>query len=174
MKRKTTPTEHIVNTIIRRLGVMAFAAGAGLGGLIFLLFGQDFVALHCTLTIALGVMAGALLANATLPRDAQSWRKAGTTGGLLAALGFGLPFALVALANFLRLNEDSAKQLAAALTPDQIAQAKSMLIDPTIDSVQYFRGQFVSYVFGYPLVGGFVGWLAGLLGGALSRRRLGN
>ncbi len=60
------------------------------------------------------------------------------------------------------------------MTPDQIAQAKSMLIDPTLNPLEYFRGQFVSYIFGYPLVGACVGWLAGMIGGALARRRLGN
>lgn len=174
MKRKTTPTEQGINLIIRRVGVMAFAAGVGVGGLVLLLLGREFIALHCTLSMALGALAGALTANATVPRDPASWRKAGARGGLFAALGFGLPFAIIALANFFTVNETSAGKLLAAMTSEQVAQAMQNRIDPSLDPVNYFRAQFVSYIFGYPLVGGFVGWLAGVLGGALTRKRYGN
>jgi uncharacterized membrane protein len=48
-----------------------------------------------------------------------------------------------------------------------------MTIDPAANPIEYFRGQYVSYIFGYPLVGSLVGWLSGLVGGALAKRRNG-
>ena len=60
---------------------------------------------------------------------------------------------------------------AAALTPEQIALMEQFNV---VVGAEFFRGQDISYLFGYLLFALLFGWLFGMLGGALAKRQISN
>jgi hypothetical protein len=86
---------------------------------------------------------------------------------MLTAMAYVWPFALVALYRFLTLDEVTAARLAGEMSA---AQATSLVQQNITPGLEYFRGQYVSYIFGYVLFGLLFGWALGALGGVFARR----
>lgn len=144
------------------MGAIAVAIGA-----VMLLLGGEFLALHCVLMAGAAVAGGRAAAGAALQRDPKSARSAGSTGGMLTALGYALPFIIFYIQRWATLTDADMARRLAALTPGELTQMQQLNIQPGYD---YFAGQDVSLIFGYPLAALLFGWLAGMAGGSLARR----
>lgn len=172
MKRQSSKQAEQARRAERARGPLVFAVGLAAGALAAAATGE-FILYHCILAAAVAASGGMSLANAAVPLDPPSATGAGTRGGLLASLGYAVPFMAVAGYSFLQVNDASAARMLAALTPAQVAQAEQFLINPAKSPVDYFQAQYVSYFFGYLLAALFFGWLFGMVGGAIIRRRYG-
>jgi hypothetical protein len=136
-------------------------------GLVMLALSGSFLALHCVLAAAVALSGGIAAASAAAPIDPASHRSAGATGGVYATLAYVLPFMASNLLTYITLDAAAVARRIAELTPLQVEQIRQFSIDLGID---YFRGQDISYVFGYLLFALLFGWLIGSLGGVLAKR----
>lgn len=166
MKKTRTESEVAAATAARRRGWLLGGIAAVIGA-VMLLLGGEFLALHCVLMVGAGVAGGRAAAAAALLHDPRAARSAGSTGGMLTALGYALPFMIYYIYRWATLSDADVARRLAALTPTELAQMRQVNIQP---GYEYFMGQDVSLIFGYLLAALFFGWLAGMAGGSLARR----
>jgi hypothetical protein len=168
MKKVRTPQEVQAGAAARSralfVAVVAFVAGV-----VVLAISGPFLALHCVLAIAVALSGGIAAARAAIPIDPASFRRAGAIGGIYVTFAYALPFMAYYLYSFLTVNEASVARRMAELSPVQLGQIREFNIEL---GAEYFRGQDISYVFGYLLFALVLGWLVGSLGGILARRQL--
>jgi len=150
----------------RALFIAAIAVVVGIG---MLLLSSEFLGLHCVLAAAVALSGGIAAARAAIPIERAAFRSAGVIGGIYATLGYALPFMIYNFIRYINVNDESAAARAAELTPDQIAMMEQFNV---VVGAEFFRGQDISYLFGYLLFGLLFGWLFGLVGGALAKRQL--
>lgn len=168
MKKVRTPSQVKAAATARKRALFVATIGAVVG-VIMLLLSSTFLALHCVVAAAVALSGGIAAARAAIPIEPQSFRSAGVTGGIYAALGYALPFMLYNFARYLSVNDQAVAERAAELTPDQIAMMEQFNVAL---GAEFFRGQDVSYIFGYLLFALLFGWILGILGGALAKRQM--
>ena len=168
MRKTKSEREIAANAAARRRGLFVAAVAVLVGGLMLALSG-DFLTLHCAVAAAVALSGGIAAARAGLPLHPECARSAGMTGGIYAALGYALPFMAHNFIRYLSVNDQTAAERAALLTPDQIALMEQFRV---VVGAEFFRGQDISYLFGYLLFALLFGWLFGLVGGALAKRQL--
>jgi hypothetical protein len=168
MKRTKSEREIAASAAARRRGLFVAAVAVLVGGLMLAL-SSDFLTLHCVIAAAVALSGGIAAARAGLTFHPDCARSAGMTGGIYAALGYALPFMAHNFIRYLNVNDQTAAERAALLTPDQIALMEQFNV---VVGAEFFRGQDISYLFGYLLFGLLFGWLFGMLGGALAKRQL--
>ncbi|MFC1464405.1 MAG: hypothetical protein ACFLMY_06105 [Candidatus Brachytrichaceae bacterium NZ_4S206] len=168
MKKVRTPSQIEAAAAARKRALFV-AAIAATTGVIMLLLSSTFLALHCVVAAAVAVSGGIAAARAAIPFEPQSFRSAGATGGIYAALGYALPFMIYNFVRYLSVNDQTVAERAAELTPEQIAMMEQFNV---VVGAEFFRGQDVSYIFGYLLFALLFGWILGIVGGALAKRQL--
>jgi hypothetical protein len=168
MKRTKSEKEIAASAAARRRGLFTAAIAVLVGGLMLAL-SSEFLTLHCVVAAAVALSGGIAAARAGLPFHPDCARRAGATGGIYAALGYALPFMAHNFIRYLSVNDQTAAERAALLTPDQIALMEQFNV---VVGAEFFRGQDISYLFGYLLFALLFGWLFGMLGGALAKRQL--
>ncbi len=168
MKKVRTPSQVEAATAARKRALFVAAIAAAVG-VIMLLLSSTFLALHCVVAAAVALSGGIAAARAAIPIEQQSFRSAGATGGIYAALGYALPFMIYNFARYLSVNGQTVAERAAELTPDQIAMMEQFNV---VLGAEFFRGQDVSYIFGYLLFALLFGWILGIVGGALAKRQM--
>jgi hypothetical protein len=168
MKKIKSDKEIAASRAARRRGLFVAAVAALIGG-VMLALSSEFLTLHCVVAAAVALSGGIAAARAGLPFHPDCARSAGATGGIYAALGYALPFMIYNFVRYVNVNDQTAAERAAALTPDQIALMEQFNV---LVGAEFFRGQDISYLFGYLLFGLLFGWLFGMFGGALARRQL--
>ncbi|MCS7055670.1 MAG: hypothetical protein NZM18_05790 [Thermoflexales bacterium] len=168
MKKVRTPSQIKADAAARARALFV-AAIAAVVGVIMLLLSSTFLALHCLIAAAIALAGGIAAARAAIPFEPQSFRRAGTLGGIYAALAYALPFMVYNFVRYLGVNDQTAAERAAELTPDQIAMMEQFNI---VVGAEFFRGQDVSYIFGYLLFALLFGWVLGIIGGALAKRQM--
>ena len=166
--RKTKSAQEIAaNAAARRRGLFTAAIAVLVGGLMLAL-SSEFLTLHCVVAAAVALSGGIAAARAGLPFHPDCARSAGMTGGIYAALGYALPFMAHNFIRYLSVNDQTAAERAALLTPDQIALMEQFNV---VVGAEFFRGQDISYLFGYLLFSLLFGWLLGLIGGVLAKKQ---
>ncbi|MCS6846205.1 MAG: hypothetical protein RMN52_00650 [Anaerolineae bacterium] len=168
MKKVRTPSQIAANTAARKRALFV-AAIAAVVGVIMLLLSSTFLVLHCVVAAAVALSGGIAAARAAIPIERQAFRSAGATGGIYAALGYALPFMIYNFIRYLNVNDQTVAERAAELTPDQIAMMEQFNV---VLGAEFFRGQDVSYIFGYLLFALLFGWILGIVGGVLAKRQL--
>lgn len=168
MKKVRTPSQIAATAAARKRGLFV-AVLAALIGLVMLALSSTFLSLHCLVAAAVTLAGGIAAARAAIPHERESFRAAGATGGILAGLGYALPFMVYNFVRYLNVNDQSVAERAAELTSDQIALMEQFNV---VLGAEFFRGQDISYVFGYLLFTLLFGWLIGMIGGALARRQM--
>ena len=168
MKKVRTASQIQAATAARNRALFV-AAIAVAAGLVMLALSGEFLGLHCVVAAAVALSGGIAAARAAIPIERAAFRSAGVVGGIYAALGYALPFMVYNFIRYLNVNDENAAARAAELTPDQIAMMEQFNV---VVGAEFFRGQDISYLFGYLLFGLLFGWLFGILGGALARRQL--
>lgn len=168
MKKTRTPSQVKATTAARKRALFV-AAIAVVVGVVMLLLSSTFLAMHCVIAAAIALAGGIAAARAAIPFEPQSFRNAGALGGIYAALGYAVPFMVYNFVRYLNVNDQTAAARAAELTPDQIAMMEQFNI---VVGAEFFRGQDVSYIFGYLLFALLFGWVLGMVGGALAKRQL--
>jgi hypothetical protein len=164
VKKTRTENELAAAKAARLRGWLMSAIAAAIGA-VMLLLGGEFLALHCVLMAGAAVAGGR--AAAALLQDPKSARSAGSTGGMLTALGYAMPFIIYYTYRWATLSDADVARRLAALTPGELAQMRQLNMQP---GYEYFVGQDVSLIFGYLLAALFFGWLAGMAGGSMARR----
>jgi len=167
MRRTKSEREIAASAAARKRGLFVAAIAVLIGGLMLALSG-DFLALHCVVAAAVALAGGIAAARAGLPFHPECARSAGMTGGIYAALGYALPFMAHNFVRYLSVNDQTAAERAALLTPDQIALMEQFNV---VAGAEFFRGQDISYLFGYLLFALIFGWLFGLIGGLLAKQQ---
>ncbi len=168
MKKTRTPAQIEAASAARKRALFVAAVAAAVG-VIMLILSSVFLALHCVIAAAVALSGGIAAARAAIPIERQSFRSAGTTGGIYAGLGYALPFMVYNFVRYLNVNEQSVAERAAELTPDQIAMMEQFNV---VLGEEFFRGQDISYLFGYLLFALLFGWIFGMIGGALAKRQM--
>lgn len=168
MKKVRTPAQIEAAAAARKRALFV-AAIAAVAGVIMLLLSSTFLALHCVVAAAVAVSGGIAAARAAIPFEPQSFRSTGATGGIYAALGYALPFMIYNFVRYLSVNDQTVAERAAELTPEQIAMMEQFNV---VVGAEFFRGQDVSYIFGYLLFALLFGWILGIVGGALAKRQM--
>lgn len=168
MKKVRTPSQIRAAETARKRALFVATVGAAVG-VITLLLSSTFLALHCVIAAAVALSGGIAAARAAVPIEPQSFRSAGVTGGIYAALGYVLPFMIYNFARYLSVNDQTVAERAAELTSDQIAMMEQFNV---VLGAEFFRGQDVSYIFGYLLFALLLGWILGVVGGALAKRQM--
>lgn len=138
-------------------------------GILMLLLSNTFLALHCAVAAAIAWSGGSAAARAAIPIDRDSFRAAGVTGGIYAALAYALPFMAYNFYRYLNVSEASVATRAAELTPEQFTMMEQFKV---VLGAEFFRGQDISYVFGYLLFALLFGWIIGMIGGALAKQQM--
>lgn len=167
MKRVRTPQQVQAGAAARKRALFV-AAIAFAVGLVMLIVSGPFLALHCVMAVAVALSGGIAAARAAIPIDPAAFRGAGAIGGIYACLAYVAPFMIYNTVNYLTLDDAAVARRMGELAPDQLAQIRQFNIEL---SAEYFRGQDISFVFGYLLFGLLLGWLIGSLGGALAKRQ---
>jgi hypothetical protein len=168
LKRTHTAHEIEAAAVARKRGLVMGALALLVGALMAWLT-SNFVSLHCAMMLGVTVAGGLAAAKVALPVDGTSVRSAGSIGGIYAGLGFAIPFITLNLYKWATTSAATVGARIADLSPvqiDTITKAGFPLNDV------YFRNQDVSYVFGYLLFALFMGWIFGMVGGALAKRRM--
>jgi hypothetical protein len=168
MKKTRTANELSAATAARKRGLLMGGFGV-LIGLIMNFLTTDFLSLHCALMLGVALAGGLAAALSALPIDSGSAISSGSVGGIYAGLGFSIPFIAMNLYRWATTDATNVGARIAKLSQtelDNIIQAKIQLGE------EYFRFQDISYVFGYLLAALFMGWIFGMLGGALAKRRM--
>lgn len=168
MKKTRTPSQ-VKAAVAARKRALFVAAISVVVGVVMLLLSSAFLAMHCVIAAAIALAGGIAAARAAIPFEPHSFRNAGAVGGIYAALGYALPFMVYNFIRYLSVNDQTAAERAAELTPEQIALMEQFNI---IVGAEFFRGQDVSYIFGYLLFALLFGWGLGMIGGALARRQM--
>jgi hypothetical protein len=168
MKKVRTPAQIEASAAARKRALFV-AAITLVVGIIMLVLSESFLALQCVVAAAVALSGGIAAARAAIPIDPSSFRAAGTTGGIYAALAYALPFMVYNLARYASVNDQTAAERMAQLNPAQLEQIQQFNI--TLGA-EYFRGQDISFVFGYLLFALLFGWIVGSLGGALAKRQM--
>ena len=127
----------------------------------------EFIAMHCIVLAAITLAAAVTCAWAVIPILPQAARRAGMQGGMTSALAYVLPFLVVTAYRFATLDSASAGRMAAEMSAAQATNLTQQGIPP---GVEYFRGQFISYMAGYLLFGLLFGMALGALGGIIAQR----
>jgi hypothetical protein len=168
MKKTRTQNELAAGKAARRQGLIMGALAFGIG-LVMLAMTGEFFSLHCVLLIAAAIAGGLASARAAKQHDMTpaSVKNGASVGGIYTALGFGLPFAIYFLYRWATLTEADVARRLAQLTPAELAQIEAGGITIGRD---FFIGQDIAYVFAYVLAALILGWLFGLVGGALAQR----
>lgn len=166
MKRKVSPQEVQALAAARRRSLIFVLAGLVLALLAMALSGE-FLALHCIILAALTLASALSAAWAAIPLYAEAATRAGMRAGMLSAMAFVIPFALLALYHFITLDDATAARLAGEMNAAQTTNLALQNIQP---GLEYFRGEYVSYIFGYVLFGLIFGSGLGWVGGLLARR----
>ena len=146
---------------------MVFAGAAIVLAGVMIALSSEFLALHCVMLAAITLGAAISCAWAATAIDPPSAPRAGMQAGILTAMAYVLPFSFFALYRLLTLDDSTASRLAGEMNA---AQATSLIQQNITPGLEYFRGQYVSYIFGYILFGLVLGWGLGTLGGILARR----
>ena len=167
MKRTKSEKEIAASAAARRRGLFTAAIAVLVGGLMLAL-SSEFLTLHCVVAAAVALSGGIAAARAGLPFHPECARSAGMTGGIYAALGYALPFMIYNFVRYVNVNDQTAAERAALLTPDQIALMEQFNV---VVGAEFFRGQDISYLFGYLLFALIFGWLFGLIGGLLAKQQ---
>ncbi|BCX05068.1 MAG: hypothetical protein KatS3mg053_3006 [Candidatus Roseilinea sp.] len=168
MKKIRTPSQIEAAAAARKRALFV-AAIAAVVGVLMLLLSSAFLALHCVVAAAIALSGGIAAARAAIPIERQAFRSAGVTGGIYAALGYALPFMIYNFIRYLNVNDQTVAERAAELTPDQIAMMEQFNV---VLGAEFFRGQDVSYIFGYLLFALLFGWILGMIGGVLAKRQM--
>jgi hypothetical protein len=168
MKKVRTPAQIEAAAAARKRALFV-AAISFIVGIIMLALSESFLALQCVVAAAVALSGGIAAARAAIPFDAHAFRAAGTTGGIYAALAYALPFMGYNLVRYASVNDQTAAERMAQLNPAQLEQIQQFNI--TLGA-EYFRGQDISFVFGYLLFALLFGWIVGSLGGALAKRQM--
>ena len=165
MKRQPSPLEVTALRAARRRSWIFTGIGVA-AALVMLLLSSEFVALHCIVLAAVTLAASLSCAWAATQVAPATARRAGMLGGMTAAMAYVLPFMALFIFRLVTLDEATAARMAGELS---VAQATNLGQQNIVPGVEYFRGQYVSYVAGYLLFGLTFGMLLGTLGGILAR-----
>ena len=165
-KRERAPTEIAAMSAARRRS-WVFAGIGPVTAVLMLLLSSEFVTLHCVVLAAITLAAGLSCAWAAATFLPAAGRRAGMLGGMTAALAYILPFIAVFVYRLITLDTATAARMAGELSA---AQATTLMQQNIIPGLDYFRGQYISYVAGYLLFGLLFGMLLGALGGVLAGR----
>jgi hypothetical protein len=166
MKKRRSPSEIQALAASRRRSLLFVGVGIIIAIIVNAL-SSEFLALQCVVLAAITLGGALSCAWAAVAIDPVAAPRAGMQAGMLTAMAYVLPFALVALYRFLTLDEVTAARLAGEMSA---AQATSLVQQNITPGLEYFRGQYVSYIFGYVLFGLLFGWALGALGGVFARR----
>ncbi len=169
MKRTRTAAELAAASAARKRGLFMAAVGL-IVGLVMLGLSSNFLTMHCVMAAAVALAGGIASARAAILHHRPSGRAGGVTGGLYAALAYALPFMVYNFINWLSVTEESAAIRMAQMTPEQLAAIREQNL---VLGAEYFRGQDISFLFGYLLFALLFGWLFGTLGAVLANRQLG-
>ncbi len=166
MKKRSTVSELQALSVARRRSLL-FVAVAVAVALIVLALTSEVIALQCIVLAAL-TLAGALAsAWAAVSIDPKAASRAGMQAGILVAMAYVMPMALYAFYRFITLDGAMAARLAGEMSA---AEATNLVQQHITPGLEYFRGQFVSYIFGYILFGLLFGWLLGAVAGVIAKR----
>jgi hypothetical protein len=168
VKKVRTPSQ-IEAVVAARKRALFVAPIALVVAIIMLVISDSFVALQCVMAAAVALSGGIAAARAAIPIDPTSFRTAGATGGIYAGLAYALPFMGYNLFRYLSVNDQTVGARMAELSSAQLEQIRQFNIQV---GAEYFRGQDISFVFGYLLFALLLGWLAGSLGGVLAKRQM--
>lgn len=168
MKKVRTPAQIEAAAAARKRALFV-AVIALVVGIIMLALSESFLALQCVVAMAVALSGGIAAARAAIPINPGSFRAAGATGGIYAGLAYALPFMTYNFARYMSVNDQTAGERMAQLNPAQLEQIRQFNI--TLGA-EYFRGQDISFVFGYLLFALTLGWIMGSLGGALAKRQM--
>ena len=104
----------------RRRSLIFVVAGLVLA-LLAIAYSSEFLALHCVILAALTLAAALSCAWAAIPIYPCAASRAGIRAGMLAAMAFVIPFALLALHRFITLDDATASRLAGEMNAAQTA-----------------------------------------------------
>lgn len=169
MKSQRSPTVATTLAAARRRSLPFVGIAIALA-LVMLLLSSEFVALQCVVLAALSLAAGLSCAWAASPILPAVARRAGIQGGVIAALAYVLPLIIFTFYHFVTLDAATAAWLAGEMSA---AQATNLVQQGIIPNVDYFRGQYASYMAGYLFFGLAFGMLLGALGGILASKQSG-
>lgn len=120
MKRTPSPEESQALAAARRRSLIFVVAGLVLA-LLAIAYSSEFLALHCVILAALTLAAALSCAWAAIPIYPCAASRAGIRAGMLAAMAFVIPFALLALYRFITLDDATASRLAGEMNAAQTA-----------------------------------------------------
>ncbi|HEY3288723.1 MAG TPA: hypothetical protein VGK87_01210 [Anaerolineae bacterium] len=165
-RKQRSPTETLALKAARRRSLIFLTAALALS-VLMLALSSEFLALQCVVLAALTLGTGISCASAANDIDAKAAAPAAARAGVLAAMAYVMPLILVVFYRFVTLDAAGAARLAGQLSA---AQATSLIQANITPGLEYFRGQYVSYIFGYFLFGLLFGWGFGAFGRILARR----
>ena len=169
MKKRRSPSELQALAASRRRSLLFVGVGI-VSAVVVSVLSSEFLAIQCVVLAAITLGGAISCAWAAVSIDPAAAPRAGMQAGMVIAMAYVLPFALIALGRFLTLDDATASRLAGEMSA---AQATTLVQQHITPGLEYFRGQYVSYIFGYVLFGLLFGWLLGALGGVLARRTVG-
>ncbi|MCL4505100.1 MAG: hypothetical protein M1434_04120 [Chloroflexi bacterium] len=165
MKKRPSPAELQALAAARRRSLLFVIAAVALS-LLAIVLSSEFLALHCVMLAAVTLAAALSSAWAAIPIDPSVAPRAGMQAGMGTAMAFVLPFAMLALYHFAALDAATASRMAGEMNA---SQATNLALQNITPGLEYFRGEYVSYIFGYMLFGLVFGFGLGWLGGILAR-----
>jgi hypothetical protein len=172
VKKAQTPQQRSAISSARKRGYLMASLSLLIGALMAYTT-TDLLQLHCAMAVGVAMAGGMAAALVAAPIDPGSARRAGSIGGMLAGLGFALPFIVSNIVRWAGTDAAEAGRRLAALTPGELAnmQRVGIVLNDIDAASEYFRSQDLSYVFGYLLFALFFGWIFGIAGAGLARRR---
>jgi hypothetical protein len=172
VKKARTPQQRSAISSARKRGYL-MASLSLLIGVLMAYATTDLLQLHCAMAIGVALAGGMAAALVAAPIDPGSTRRAGSLGGMLAGLGFVLPFIVANILRWAGTDATEAGRRLAGLTPGELAnmQRVGIVLNDANAASEYFRSQDLSYVFGYLLFALLFGWLFGMAGAGLARRK---
>ena len=167
MKKIRSKDEIAATRAARKQGLIYLGIG-GVVGLIMLWLATEFMLMNTIVLAALAISGGMTAARAAMLYRRESASSAGSIGGMWAAFGFAIPFMAYFFYRFITLTDADAIARINAMPPDQQAAFRNggFMLGPEL-----ITGEYVSYIFYYFLTAIILGWLLGILGGALAKRR---
>jgi hypothetical protein len=167
MKKQRKPAEINAQRAARNSAWRISIFGLILGVLLLSL-SYEFIQLHCVALIILTLFAGFTVGRNILHIYPDIAGAAGSTGGMVVGVAYALPFMVAAARRWITLDESEVAKRIAEFSPQQAALLSQQNILPNLE---YFKAGEVSYFFAYLIFAFFFGWLFGMIGGLLARRR---
>ena len=168
MKRIRTKNELAAMAAARRQSRVYLLIGIVIG-VVMVLLSPEFMLMNTIVMSALAISGGIAAARAAIAHRMDSAISAGGIGGLWATLGFALPFSGYFYYQYWILTEARAVARLNQMSPDLQAYYRSLGISL---GPEFIAGEYISYIFYYMLFALIMGWILGMVGAAIAKRRV--